>query len=73
MKTLGVVLLALGLVALIYGGIDYNHNRTVLKMGSMEIASSEHRNVPIPAFVGLAVVIGGVAILVAGSRRGTRS
>ena len=73
MKTLGVVLVALGLLALIYGGIDYNRNRTIVQMGSMEIAASEHRSVPIPAIAGLAVLIGGVALLVAGSRRGARS
>jgi uncharacterized membrane protein YidH (DUF202 family) len=73
MKTLGVVLVALGVLALIYGGIDYNRNRTVMQVGSMEITASEHRNVPIPAIAGVAVLIGGVAFLVVGMRRRARS
>lgn len=73
MKTLGVVFVALGVLALVYGGIDYNRNRTVMQMGSMEVTASEHRNVPIPAVAGLAVLVGGVAFLVAGMRRGARS
>lgn len=73
MKTLGVVLVALGMLALVYGGIDYNRNRTVLQMGSMEITASEHRSVPISGAAGLAMLIGGVALLVVGARRGTRS
>jgi UDP-N-acetylmuramyl pentapeptide phosphotransferase/UDP-N-acetylglucosamine-1-phosphate transferase len=73
MKTLGVALVALGVLALIYGGIDYNRNRTVVQMGSMEIKASEHHSIPIPAMAGLAVLIGGVAFLVSGARRGGQS
>jgi len=73
MKTIGVVLLALGLLALIYGGIDYSRNRTVMQVGSMEITAEEHHNVPIPAIAGLAALVGGIALLVAGTRRGARS
>ncbi len=72
MKTLGLVLVALGVLALIYGGFGYNHNRTVVQMGSMEIAASEHHNVTIPAIAGVVVVLGGIAVLYAGSRRGVR-
>ena len=42
MKTLGIVLVALGVLALVYGGIDYNRNRTVLQMGSMSVTATEH-------------------------------
>lgn len=69
MKTLGIVLVALGVLALIYGGIDYNRNRTVLEMGSMRVTATEHKNIPIPAVVGVVVLIGGVALLVGDKRR----
>ena len=73
MKNLGILLVALGLLALVYGGFDYNRNRTVMQVGSMEIATSEHRTVSIPLAAGLAVLIGGIAIMVTGTRRGARS
>ena len=73
MKNLGMGLVALGLLALIYGGVDYNRSRTIIRMGSMKIAASEHRSVPIPAIAGVVILIGGVALLVGGSRRGARS
>lgn len=69
MKTLGVLLLVLGIAALVYGGISYNKNRTVLEIGSVEIATTERKNIPIPAVVGVVVLLGGAALLVAGNRR----
>jgi uncharacterized membrane protein YidH (DUF202 family) len=69
MKTLGIVLVVLGVLALVYGGIDYNKNRTVLEVGSVSVTATEHKNIPIPAVVGVVVLIGGVALLVGGKRR----
>ncbi len=69
MKTLGIVLVVLGVLALIYGGFDYNRNRTVLEMGSMSVTATEHKRFPIPVVVGVVVLIGGVAVLLGGKRR----
>jgi uncharacterized membrane protein YidH (DUF202 family) len=73
MKTIGIVLLILGIVALIYGGISYTRDRTVLELGSLEITATERKNVPIPAIVGVVVLIGGAALFFAGSRRSGRA
>ncbi len=70
MKTIGVVLLVLGIVALVYDGISYSRNRTILQMGSMEIAATEHRSIPIPAVAGVVAVLGGVALMFVGRRSG---
>jgi uncharacterized membrane protein YidH (DUF202 family) len=69
MKTLGILLVVLGVLALVYGGISYNRNRTVLDVGSMHIDATEHRNFPIPVAAGVLVLIGGVAFLVVDRRR----
>ena len=69
MKTLGIVLLALGVLALVYGGINYSRNRTVLELGSMSVTATEHKNIPVPAIVGAIVLIGGATLLVVGTRR----
>lgn len=73
MKTIGVVLVILGVIALVYGGLNYNRDRTLLKIGSAEIVTTESRSLPIPAVVGAVVLLGGVALLVAGNRRGLRA
>lgn len=69
MKIIGIVLLVIGVLALVYGGISYSRNRTVLQMGSMSVTATEHKTIPIPAVAGVVVLIGGVALLVVGKRR----
>jgi uncharacterized membrane protein YidH (DUF202 family) len=69
MRTIGLVLVVLGVLALIYGGIKYNKNRTVVQVGSMSVTATEHRSIPVPAIAGVVVLIGGGALLVAGKRR----
>jgi uncharacterized membrane protein YidH (DUF202 family) len=69
MKIIGIVLVALGVLALVYGGFSYNRDRTVLQMGSMEMTATENQTVPVPATVGLVVLLGGVALIVFEKRR----
>jgi len=58
------VLVALGVIALIYGGIGYNKNTTVLDLGGIKATATEHKTLPIAPVVGVALLIGGVALLV---------
>lgn len=69
MKIIGILLITLGLLALIYGGIKYDKNRTVLELGGMSVTATEHKSVPIPAVAGAVVLLGGVALLVVGNKR----
>jgi hypothetical protein len=69
MKMLGIVLLAGGILALIYGGFTYTKDTHETKIGPivLSIKDKETVNVPIWAGVG-AIVIGGL-LLVTGSKK----
>jgi uncharacterized membrane protein YidH (DUF202 family) len=69
MRTIGIILVVLGILALVYGGFSYNKNRTVLEMGSMKVTATEHKSIAVPAVVGVIVLVGGVALLVVDKRR----
>lgn len=69
MKILGVILVGIGVLALVYGGINYTKKKSVLDLGPVEITATEHKSFPIPAAVGALVLVGGVVILVNGGRR----
>lgn len=65
----GAVLLAIGLVALLYQGINYTSRETVIDLGPIQATAERQRTLPIPPLVGVAAVLAGVAMLVAGTRR----
>ena len=69
MRTIGIVLVIAGVLALVYGGFDYTRNRNVLQVGSLEVTATEHKTFPIPAAVGAIVLVGGLLLVVGGTRR----
>jgi hypothetical protein len=69
MKILAIALVILGAVGLIYGGIGYNRERTVLEVGGLKATTTEHKDIPFSPIVGAVALIGGVALLVVDKRR----
>jgi hypothetical protein len=68
-QILGIVLIIAGVLLLAYGGFSYTKREKVLDIGPVEATTEQHRTVPVPPIVGGAAVIGGIALLVVGSRR----
>jgi len=64
MRILGVALVILGIIALVYGGIGYNRERTILDVGGIKATTTEHRTNPITPVAGAIALIGGIALLV---------
>ena len=69
MKALGFVLVVLGILALVYGGVSYNRQRTILDVGPLKATATEQKNVPLSPIVGGIVLIGGIVLLVVPRRR----
>jgi len=69
MRVIAIALIALGALALIYGGFSYTQDKTAAKIGPFELNVKETKTVPVPMWAGIAgIVIGGV-LLVAGTKR----
>jgi hypothetical protein len=64
----GMVLVALGLVALVYQGITYTSHETVIDIGPLHATADRQKTLPLPPVLGIAAVAGGVALLIAGAR-----
>ena len=69
MRVLGIALVLLGIAVLIYGGIGYNRQRTIFKVGGLTATATEHKNIPISPILGAVALIGGAALLVVERRR----
>jgi hypothetical protein len=65
----GVVLIVLGLVALVYQGINYTSRETVIDIGPLHATADRQKTLPLSPVLGVVAVAGGVALLVAGVRK----
>lgn len=69
MAVAGVVLIVLGLAALAYQGITYTSRETVLDIGPVHATAERQKTFPLPPVLGIAAVVGGVALLIVGARK----
>ena len=65
----GAVLIALGLVALLYQGFTYTTRETVLDIGPLHATADREKTLRLPPLVGIAAVAGGLVLLVTGARK----
>lgn len=68
-QIVALILIAVGVLALAYGGFSYTKEEHDLKLGELEFAIEEKERVNIPVWLGVASVIGGTILLVAGGRK----
>jgi uncharacterized membrane protein HdeD (DUF308 family) len=67
---LGVLLIVFGLVALAYQGFTYTRREKVIDLGPIQATAERERTVPLPPVVGIVAIAAGVALVVAGVRKG---
>lgn len=70
MKILGVVLIAIGIIAFAYQGINYTTREKVVDIGPIHINADKTRTLPLGPIVGVVALAGGIALLVIGRRKG---
>lgn len=63
MRILAIVLLAVGVLALVYGGFSYSRETHDAKLGPLEISVSEKRRVNVPVWAGVIFVAAGGGLL----------
>jgi drug/metabolite transporter (DMT)-like permease len=67
-RTLGVILIVLGLVGLVWGGFTYTTREKLIDIGPIHASQEKTHNVPLPPIAGAVALIGGVALLVASGK-----
>jgi uncharacterized membrane protein YidH (DUF202 family) len=65
MKSIGFVLVVLGLLALVYGGVSYNREKTIIDVGSFKATATEQHNVPLSPIIGGIALLGGILLIMA--------
>lgn len=61
---IGIVLLAIGLISLVYQGITYTTQKKIIDLGPIQATKTEHHTIPFPPILGAIALIGGIVVLV---------
>ena len=61
-KTVGIVLIAVGILMMVYTGFNYITKEKVVDLGPLEINKEKTHTVQWPPVVGIILIIGGVVI-----------
>lgn len=68
-RTVGLLLIVLGAIALIWGGISYTTREEIIDVGPIEIEAEEKQRIPLPPILGAIALVGGIVLLASGGRR----
>ncbi len=63
-----LILIALGVVAFAYQGINYISKEKIIDIGSLEVTAQTTKTLPLPPIVGALALAGGIGLLVWGRR-----
>ena len=69
LKTLGIVLIAVGAISLAYEGFSYNKKTELFRVGDFKATATTKKKLIIPRSVGIIALVGGVALLVVGNKK----
>jgi hypothetical protein len=68
-RTLGIILIVLGLFGLAWGGFTYTTTERVVDIGPIHATREKTHNVPLPPVAGAVSLLGGVVLLVTAKKQ----
>jgi drug/metabolite transporter (DMT)-like permease len=67
-RTLGIILIVLGVIGLAWGGFSYTSREKVVDVGPIHATRDKTNTVPIPPVAGALALVGGIVLVAAGKR-----
>ena len=68
-KIIGIVLIAAGALALVYGGFSVTRDKHDVKLGPIELSVKQKEQVQVPVWAGVGAIAVGVVLLLLGGRK----
>ena len=72
MKIIGICLIVFGVLGLAMGGFSYTTRERVVDLGPLKVDADKQHSLPITPIAGGAALIGGIALLLVGSKSGVK-
>lgn len=63
-KTLGIVLVVIGIIMIVYTGFNFVTKEKVVDLGPIEINKEKNNTVQWPPVVGIILIVGGIVVIV---------
>jgi hypothetical protein len=67
-RTLGIMLIVVGLIGLAWGGLTYTTREKVVDIGPIHATRDKDHTIPLPPVAGAVALIGGVVLVAAGKK-----
>ena len=64
MKIFGIVLIAAGILMLVFRGFNFTQEKKVVDLGPLEVNKKENKTVAWPMYAGVIAVVAGIALVV---------
>ncbi len=69
MRTMGMILIVIGVIALIYSGINYTTKEEVVDIGPLEINKEKKHSINWPPITGALFLLSGIVALVVDKKK----
>ena len=66
---IAIILIVLGISALAYQGFTYTTREKVVDLGPIQVTAEKTKTLPMSPIVGAIALVGGIALLVMGSKK----
>jgi uncharacterized membrane protein len=67
-RTLGMILVILGVVMLIWTGFTYTKKEKIVDAGPIQISADKEKSVNWPPYIGGILLVGGIVVIVASKK-----
>ncbi len=68
-KLVAVLLLAAGVLVLVYGGFSFGRTKETAKLGPLELSVAKKERVEVPKWAGIAAIVVGAGLLLVPGKR----
>jgi uncharacterized membrane protein YidH (DUF202 family) len=68
-RIVGTILVVIGIVALVWGGVSWTREKTIVDLGPIEAKAETREHIPLPPVLGGIALVAGVVLLVLPARR----
>lgn len=65
----GLILIAIGIIALAYGGFSYTKREKIIDAGPLQVSADREKTVPFPPILGGICLVGGIILVLAGNKK----